>query len=123
MAVLSTDLRTRVIAAYETSRNKRQVCLRFNIARTTLDDWIKLKAQSGSLDQVKWDRGPKTQIKDWEAFKVFVEQAKFDTVKQLVPLYKEYFNQPIEYKTLLRAMHRIGFTLKKRPSATNKPTL
>ncbi|NAR31120.1 helix-turn-helix domain-containing protein [Acinetobacter haemolyticus] len=123
MAVLSTDLRTRVIAAYETSLNKRQVCLRFNIARTTLDDWIKLKAQTGRLDQVKWDRGPKTQIKDWDRFKVFVEQARFDTVKQLVPLYEQYFNQSIEYKTLLRAMHRIGWTVKKRLLPTGKPTL
>lgn len=36
MAVLSTDLRTRVISAYEATGNKRQVCLQFDIARTTL---------------------------------------------------------------------------------------
>lgn len=123
MGVLSTDLRTRVIAAYEISLNKRQVCLQFNIARTTLDDWIKLKAQTGCLDQVKWDRGPKTKIKDWDEFRTFVEQASFDTVKQLVPLYEQYFKQPIEYKTLLRAIHRIGWTAKKRLLVTGKPTL
>lgn len=36
MAVLLSDLHTRVISAYEATGNKRQVCLQFNIARTTL---------------------------------------------------------------------------------------
>lgn len=41
MAILSTDLRTRVIAAYEATHNKRQV-YQFKIARTTLDDCFDL---------------------------------------------------------------------------------
>jgi transposase-like protein len=47
MAVLSTDLRSRVITAFEQTGNKSQVCRTFNIARTTLDDWIKLKERTG----------------------------------------------------------------------------
>lgn len=51
MAVLSTDLRRRVVETYEKTKNKRQVCFTFNIARTTLDRWLKLKQQTGSLAQ------------------------------------------------------------------------
>ena len=46
MAVLSTDLRQRVVETYEKTKNKRQVCLTFKIARTTLDSWLRLKQQN-----------------------------------------------------------------------------
>ncbi len=42
IAVLSSHLRVRAVEVYEHSDNKSQVCRTFNIARTTLDDWIKL---------------------------------------------------------------------------------
>lgn len=114
MPVLSNDLRMRVIEAYERIGNKRHVCQTFNIARTTLDDWIKLKAETGSLEQQPWQRGPKPLIKDLNAFKVFVEQASFKTITQLVPLYEQYFGEPIEYERLRRAMHKIGWKRKNK---------
>ena len=123
MAVLSTDLRSRVIAAYEQTGNKSQVCRTFNIARTTLDDWIKLKERTGNLEQAPWQRGTRPLIKDWDAFKAFVEQSSFDTIKQLVPLYEQYFKEPIEYERLRRAMHTIGWSRKKRVSPTVKPVI
>jgi transposase len=123
MAVLSIDLRSRVITAFEQTGNKSQVCRTFNIARTTLDDWIKLKEQTGCLEQAPWQRGTKPLIKDWDAFKAFVEQSSFDTIKQLVPLYEQYFNEPIEYERLRRAMHTIGWSRKKRASPTEKPII
>lgn len=51
MAVLSTDLRVRAVEAYECSGYKSLVCHTFNITRATLDDWIKLKSQTSSLEQ------------------------------------------------------------------------
>ena len=114
MAVLSTDLRQRVVETYEKTKNKRQVCLTFKIARTTLDSWLRLKQQTGSLEQQAWKHGPDTLIQDWNAFTAFVKQSKFDTIKQLVPLYEKYFGEPIHYERLRRAMRKIGWTNKKR---------
>ena len=120
MAVLSTDLRQRVVETYEKTKNKRQVCFTFNIARTTLDRWLKLKQQTGSLAQQDWKHGPDTLIQDWDAFTAFVKQSKFDTIKQLVPLYEQCFAEPIHYERLRRAMRKIGWTNKKRVSPINK---
>jgi transposase len=121
MPVLSTDLRTRAIEAYERTGKKSQVCQTFNIARTTLDHWIKLKSETGSLDQQAWGRGRKHTISDWDAFKAFVEQASFDTIKQLVPLYEQYFGKPIDYERLRVSVQRLCMTHKKRVSRTAKP--
>jgi transposase len=122
MPVLSTDLRTRAIEAYDRTGNKSQVCRIFNIARTTLDDWIKLKSKTGSLDQPAWGRGRKHAISDWDAFKAFVKQSSFDTVKQLVPLYEQHFGKPISYECLRASVHRVGLTHKKRASHTKRLT-
>lgn len=86
IAALLTDLRSRVIEGYERTNNKSQVCRTFNIARTTLDDWIKLKERTGGLES-PWQQGTKPLIKDWDTFKAFIEQSPFETIKQLVPLY------------------------------------
>lgn len=123
MPVLSTDLRTRAIETYERTGNKSQVCRTFNIARTTLDQWIKLKSETGSLEQQAWGRGRKHTISDWDAFKAFVEQASFDTIKQLVPLYEQHFGKPIDYECLRTSVHRLGLTHKKRVSHTAKLTM
>jgi transposase len=141
MPVLSTDLRTRAIEAYERTGNKSQVCRTFNIARTTLDtqaqpssctraehvphfprSWIQLKSETGSLDQQAWGGGRKHTILDWDAFKAFVEQTSFDTITQLVPLYEQHFGKPIDYECLRTSVHRLGLTHKKRVSHTKKPT-
>ena len=122
MPVLSTDLRIRAVEAYERTGNKSQVCRTFDIARTTLDNWIKLKSDTGSLDQHAGGRGRKHAISDWNAFKAFVEQASFDTITQLVPLYEQHFGQPIEYECLRTSVHRVGLTHKKRVLHIAKPT-
>jgi transposase len=122
MPVLSTDLRTRAIEAYERTGKKSQVCQTFNIARTTLDNWIRLRAETGSLEQQAWGRGRKHTISDWDTFRAFVEQASFDTITQLVPLYEQHFGKAIDYERLRLSVQRLGLTHKKRVSRTAKPT-
>ncbi|WP_445115925.1 helix-turn-helix domain-containing protein [Acinetobacter sp. WZC-1] len=121
MAVLSSDLRVRAVKAYERNGNKSQVCRTFNIARTTLDDWIKLKSETGSLEQKSWVRGKTPGIKDLDEFRLFLEQTSFNTLKELIPLYEQRFGQPILYERLRRAVHKVGWTHKKRVSPIGNP--
>ncbi|TCM67805.1 transposase [Acinetobacter calcoaceticus] len=109
MAVLSTDLRERVLNAYELMGNKSKVCRHFNIARSTLDDWIKLKTETGQLEQPQWRRGPAPKLQNLQAFQHFVEHTEFQTLKQLLPLYQQHFGESISYSGLRRAMQRIDW--------------
>ncbi len=121
MTVYGVELRQRVVDAYKRIQNKRQVCLEYNIARTTLDDWLKLEKEQGHLKQEKWASGRKHYIQDWDAFKTFVEQATFNDLNELRELYNHHFPIKISKTSLYYAVQRIGYTRKKRVSPTNKP--
>ena len=94
----------------------------FNIARTTLDDWILLEQQTGQLAHPKLvNVGRPSSIQDIRAFKVFVENTKFSQAKDLVPLFKNQFGYEVAYAVILSALHKLGWTRKKRVYSTNKP--
>ncbi|WP_151960587.1 IS630 transposase-related protein [Acinetobacter bereziniae] len=120
--IYSEDLRQKVMEFYKKSNHKSNTCTTFNIARTTLDDWILLEQQTGQLAQPKLvNVGRPSSIKDWQAFKVFVENTKFSQAKDLVALFEVQFGYSVTYDVILAALHKLGWTHKKRVSSTDKP--
>ena len=119
--IYSVDLREKVMKHYHDSQHKSQTCHLFNIARTTLDDWIKLEQQTGQLKQPKIiNSGRQSKIKDMQAFQLFVETPEFSQAKELLPLFAKQFTYEISYRTLLTALHKIGWIYKKRVLPTKK---
>lgn len=122
MTTYSQDLRLRVMAAYQQTHHKTKVCQTFNIARSTLDAWIKREAQTGSLlPKVHRIRGHSHTISDWEDFKLFVHTTPFDRVYDLIEPFKLRYGKPIHYDVLRKGLKRISWTHKKRASSTSKP--
>ena len=74
------------------------------------------------MKQPKIISGRPSVIKDMQAFKQFVEATPFSQVKDLVPLFEQKFGYKIRYGALLRAMHRLNWTRKKRAFSTDKLT-
>ena len=71
----SVDLREKAMQFYKESKHKSKTCELFNIARTTLDDWILLEQQTGQLKQPKSpNMGRPSCILDLQAFEAFVKQ-------------------------------------------------
>ena len=106
----SVDLREKVMQFYKESKHKSKTCELFNIARTTLDDWILLEQQTGQLKQPKSpNMGRPSCILDLQAF------------KDLVPLFALHFGYSVSYQVILGALNRMGWTRKKRVFSTNKP--
>ena len=50
----------------------------------------------------------------------FVETTEFSQAKELLPLFAKQFTYEISYRTLLTALHKIGWTYKKRVLPTKK---
>jgi transposase len=48
--IYSTDLRERVIAFIESGGKKLEASRRFNVCRPTIDKWLLLKKETGSLE-------------------------------------------------------------------------
>lgn len=47
--IYSIDLREKVMQFYHQNNHKLNICETFRISRVTLDDWIRMEAQTGSL--------------------------------------------------------------------------
>lgn len=119
--IYSEDLREKVMQSYNKTQHKSQTCQTFHIARTTLDDWLKLEQETGQLKQPKiQNSGRPSHIKDMQAFHEFVETTEFSQAKELVPLFKKHFSYEISYNVLLSGLHKIGWTHKKRVLPTKK---
>ncbi|WP_228140700.1 hypothetical protein [Acinetobacter sp. TGL-Y2] len=80
-----------------------------------------LQNTTGELKQPKINAGRPTKIKDMDVFKHFVQTTEFSQVKDLIPLFEQKFGYPILYSTLLKAIHRLGWTRKKRVFSISKP--
>ena len=96
------------------SLHKSKTCELFNIARTTLDDWILLEQQTGQLKQPKTQNaGRPSCILDLQPFKHFVNTTPFTQAKDLVPLFESRFGYSVSYQVILGALNRMGWTRKK----------
>lgn len=66
----SNDLRHKALDYYRECQNKSKTCTIFNIARTTLDHWIKLEHVKGNANRPHPEKaGRPYKIKDLQAFK------------------------------------------------------
>ena len=117
----SVDLREKVMQFYKETQHKSKTCELFNIARTTLDDWILLEKQTGQLKQPKSENvGRPSRIHDLNTFKSFVETTNFSQAKDLVPLFESHFGYAVGYQVILKALNKLGWTRKKRVFSTDK---
>nr|WP_122898619.1 IS630 transposase-related protein [Acinetobacter sp. B51(2017)] len=118
----SVDLRERAIHFYKESKHKSKTCEIFNIARTTLDDWILIEQQTGQLKQPKSPNlGRPSKILDLQAFEHFIKHTPFTQAKDLVSLFEQHFGYSVGYHVILKALNKMGWTGKKRVSFTDKP--
>ena len=46
----SNDLRNRILAYYDDNHTQKETCAVFNISRSALTDWVKLRRETGSAD-------------------------------------------------------------------------
>ncbi|KAA8734414.1 helix-turn-helix domain-containing protein [Acinetobacter qingfengensis] len=110
----SLEIRKAAIAAYKKTDYKVAVCKEFNISRVTLDAWIKLEEETGSLQpKPAQKRGAPAHIKDWNAFVEFVKNTKFQNISDLQPLFEQRFGYSVSYAVLVRAIHVLGMRRRK----------
>lgn len=115
----SRDLREKAIAAIDRGVPKHEVITLFNISRDSLDRWLKRRAETGEFEAVQgYQRGHSHRIVDWEAFGTFVKRHGDKTQEELAQLWHD----PVRSCANSRALARIGFTRKKRLTATVNAT-
>jgi transposase len=116
----SDDLRQKVMQAIVIDgMDKTEASRVFNISRNTIYLWLKRQARSGSYKALpNRPPGNNHKIIDWDKFRQFVEIHGDKTQAQMADLWPEEISQ----RTISRALKKIGFTRKKKHSATKRET-
>ncbi len=115
----SYDLRTKAIEAVERGAKKADVCRMFGISHSTLYLWIKRKKETGDCQAMTdYQKGYGHKITEWDKFRAFVEEHQDKTQAQMAELWGDDLTQ----QNMSDALHKIGWTRKKRPMATEKET-
>jgi transposase len=111
----SDDFRRKVIEAIELDGLKKQEASElFRISRNTIDLWLKLKAETGELKPRQRQKpNPTGKIADWKKFGAFVQQHGDKTQAEIAKLWGG-----VSQRTISRALHKIGYTRKKKRMAT-----
>lgn len=116
----SYDLRLKVLQAIQRDGLKKcEAAQLFRISRNTIDLWLKRQAQTGDF-KPKPPTPYRTAriITDWEQFHQFAHQHGEKTQAEMAALWPGN----ISARSISRALHKIGFTRKKRPTATANAT-
>jgi transposase len=116
-AAYSYDLRVKVIKFLEEKRTIKEASKLFNISRTTVIAWKKMKKVTGDVQaRTGYQIGHRLIIKDTARFKQLVEENKDKSSIELAKLWHE----PVSSKSVLRLLKQLGYSYKKNFYAPQK---
>ncbi len=113
----SVDLRLRVLAALDAGLSKMQAHRTFQISRSTIDDWLKLRAQSGTV-QAPQPRQSRRGLAAQEDFAAFAQRQQHRTLEQMQQAWQQERQQSVSIMSFSRALRQHGYTRKKRATST-----
>lgn len=121
-APYSQDLRVRVVAALDGGMSKMAAHKLFGISRSTLDDWLRLREQTGAVVPAAYKRGPRptlgNTLPDEVALRAFVEAQPDRTLEEMAQAWHQAGGPRVSPTTFSKALVRLGFTRKKRVSSS-----
>lgn len=123
-APYSQDLRMRVLAALDEGLSKTKVHQQFKVSRSTVDDWLKLRAETGRVKATTdYPRGPAPALADSPELRAFIEEHKGNTLGELAAAWYKVQGQRLSTVTFSKTLKRLGYTRKKRVIATKNVQL
>lgn len=110
----SSDLRLRVLSAIDGGMSKMTAHKTFGVSRSSIDDWLELRASTGSVAaNTAYRRGKKPGISNDEMLH-FARQHDGCTLAQMAQTWRAQTGQERSLKFFSRALKRISWTRKKR---------
>ena len=122
MRAYPVELRERAVAAIDSGMSKWQVHKTFKVSRSTLDDWLRLREETGSLEAVPYQHGPAPAIAEGERARAFFDMHRYKTLAQLCELWLARTGQQVSDVTMSKTLKRLGYTRKKRATSTESGT-
>ena len=87
----------------------------FHISRNSLNLWLIRERETGDYQAIThYQKGARHKIKDWERFQAFAKKHGDKTQAQMAQLWGDNVTQ----QNISDALRKIGFTRKKKATAT-----
>ncbi len=107
----SIDLRERVLQALDEGLSKSAAHRLFHISRSTLDHWLALREQTGSLAP-RAVRSRRTRQLQGAAFEEFVRVQAHATLGEMAQAWQQQTGVSLTAMSFSRALYRLGWTRK-----------
>lgn len=114
----SVDLRRRVMAAIDGGVSKMQAHKTFQVSRSTIDDWRRLRDETGSVQDRPRQPGEPCGLAAQEGFSGFVQRHQHRTLEQMRQAWQQQTQQSLSTMSFSRALRQQGYTRKKRAIST-----
>lgn len=91
----------------------------FGVSRSTVDDWLKLREQTGQVAaKTAYYRDRPPTLEDTAEVRAFIEGHSYCTLTQLAEAWFEAHGQRSSIMTFSTTLRRLGYTRKKRVAST-----
>ena len=117
----SVDLRLRVLGAVDRGMNKMTAHKLFGVSRSTIDDWLQLRSQTGAVIGKPPQARRKPRALAGSAFSEFAATHQGATLGQMVLLWEQQHGSKLSAMSFSRALAHLGakgWTRKKRVGVT-----
>jgi len=118
----SQDLRLKVLGALDSGMSKMQAHQTFNVSRSTIDDWLRLRTEQGHVRDAPPRHKKGGALGDLKVFGAFASQHQGATLKQMVAAWQQETGQHLSINTFSLALQRLRWTHKKSLSSTLSET-
>ena len=123
MTTYSTDLRERVVRAYEKGEGSiRQLARRYEVSKNTVQAWLNRKRSTGSVTPLRATGGKVSQLVGFEErLEAMVQSHPDYTIAQYCETWWKQQGVAVAESTMCRWLQQRELTLKKKHVALNKP--
>ncbi len=109
----SVDLRERVLQAIDGGLSKLAAHRTFDVSRPTIDRWLKLRAETGSLAP-RAPRRLRARQLEGAAFEAFAQRQAHATLPEMAQAWQQETGATLSTMSFSKALCRLGWTRKKR---------
>ncbi len=118
-APYSRDLRLGVLAALDEGLSKTEVHRQFKISRSTVDDWLKLRAETGKVTaNTDYYRGRPAVLGNTAEVRAFTAAQQHRALTEMAAAWQQEQGARLSTMAFSRALKRLGYTRKRRAIST-----
>jgi len=111
-------LRLQVLKALDGGMSKMQAHRTFEVSRTSIDDWLRLRDEQGHVRDKPAHHTKRGALSDLEVFGDFAKRYHGTTLRHMAAAWEQETGQRLSRNTFSLALRQLNWTRKKRVSST-----